>query len=63
MVVELPAHICTSGPALIGAFADIVTVTASDAEHPSEVPVTVYIVLIAGLTVIEAVNCPPGAQE
>ena len=41
-----------------------VTVAVAVAEQPSEVvTVTVYIVVIVGLTVMEGVTAPPGAQR
>jgi hypothetical protein len=47
IVVEPPAQIATSEPALIGAFPLTVTVTRSLETHPSkEVPVTVYVVVV-----------------
>jgi hypothetical protein len=62
-VVDCPIQIDTSVPALIGAFALTVTTTASVAVQPAEVPVTVYVVVVEGETVIDAVVCPPGLHE
>ena len=51
-VIWVPAQMITSKPALIGAFANTVTVTGSVPVHPAaEVPVTVYVVVTPGVKV------------
>ena len=49
-VVEVPIQIATSGPAFIGAFPFMVTVTGSVLTQPAAlVPVTVYTVVAPGV--------------